>query len=588
MPQYQTKLSDDLFKNVATILNKDSNKGSSAGINIKEYPEYSNYHISCVFNGKDANKKPFSISPLRINKLFLSQDFTNAYMDNIELNVSMRSIEFLAIFYGYQELTCDLTLRYAHPVSGIVKGLDEGADGDPAYIFEGYKVIFKDKQDLRKKLPKESIIPNEGETVSPQQSILLTDVSFQLIPPEEYKLRVTSFSFQLTESTVKDAILFIAHSCGIKKIALVEPDNKETLCNLTIPPTQTFFTALIYLQERYGIYDKDIGFYYTDNTLFIYPRYETSPSMPSCPDEDTPTFYFVGGGKFLGLEVNHAKDVNNTTHIVINTATINVDKVDAGIENDGTGVLIVHADKVIDKWRSIDEATSVSNARLGLGKMNIYKNMNTELFALDPGERKKLGIDPSVSIIKYRFDEGNVHKCRVPINSYKQTTINTTWDNAVVYTFRPGYKILWNYDDEDKKKRDMDEEVKDSQTYTTKTGCVDRVHYEFSMLGRPNNRDLHRCVANIQLALEADFGDDTSEGGASSDIDETDANKNIGRDSSYKLAETRGPVRECRPMQKVFYIRTTDESKLTADERVLKRQLEAEDKQRLLNNGTVY
>ena len=64
---------------------------------------------------------------------------------------------------------------------------------------------------------------------------------------------------------------------------------------------------------------------------------------------------------------------------------------------------------------------------------------------------KSLGIDPSVSIIKYRFDEGNVHKCRVPINSYKQTTINTTWDNAVVYTFRPGYKILWNYDDEDKK-----------------------------------------------------------------------------------------------------------------------------------------
>jgi len=586
MPQYQTELSDMMLKNVVAILRNSDSQSACTGIKIKEYPEYTNYHIWCVFKGEDANKKPFSISPIRINKLYLSQDFSNAYMDNIELNVTIRTIEFLTMFYGYQNLTCDVVLRYAHPVSGIVKNLD--VDGDVAYTLKGYRVIFKDKQDLRKKIPKKSLIPDEESLITPQHDMLLTDISFQLIPPEEYTLRVKSFSFQLTDSTVKDAILFIAHSCGIGQIALVEPDNVEKICNLTIPPIQTFFTALLYIQERYGIYDKDVGFYYTNNTLFIYPKYETSPTMPSCPKEDTPNFYFIGGAKFPGMEVNHAKDVNGTTHIVINSASISKDLVDAGIENEGTGVLMMHADRVIDMWRSMDEASGGANARLGLGKMNIHKTPNTSLFSLKPAERKKIGIDPAISIIKYRFDEGNPHKCRVPINSYKRTTVETSWDNAVIYTFKPGYKILWNYDDEDKKERDSEDKSAPSFKYTSKTGAVEYVHYEFSFLNKINNRDLHHCVANIQLSLQMDLADDSSDESSSSDIDEASANRDIGKDSSYKLGETRGPIRECRPMGITFYLRTTDDSKLSADERILKRRIEEEDRQRLLNNGSVY
>lgn len=589
MAHYQPTISDTMRDHVSVILNSGETTCLGTGIKIAEYPKYINYHIDCIFKGIDANGEPFEIRPLEINKFFIEQDFDNSYMDHYEINVTLRPVEYLTLYEGYQNLACDVILRQADPKTGDVKGLD--VEGDPVVQYLNYRVIFKNKQDILKKFPKQSIVPEEEGDVNIQtHDFLLGGVAFQLIDDASYKLRVKSFSFQLTDSTVKDAILFIAHSCDISTVAFVEPENEEEIENIVMPPIHTFNTALNRIQEVYGVYSAGLGYYYTGGVLYIYPKYDMHPSMPTCPKEDVPAFYYIGGSKFPNMEVNHAVDVDNNTHIVINAANMSKDQVDAGLENDGTGILIAHADRIIDEWRSVQEAHSVPESRIGLGAMTVHKTPNTELFSLTECERKRMGIDPTISIIKYKFDECNVFKCRLPINRYKRTTIQTAWENAIPQTFRPGYRVTWNYDGEDPEGRDSEDAVGGTTKFMTKTGVMEQVSYVFSPVSRLKNRYLHKCVAPIFISVEMDFGPPGEESDIFSNIDEASANRNMGGGSSHKVSMGRG--RTGCPKQDMYNrLKAKDPSELTQAEAstlgALEAQLEAK-RQRLIKSGSIY
>lgn len=591
MAQYQPTISDTMRSNISIILNDNSSKESQnrVGIKIKEYPVFANYSIECVFRGIDAKGKKFEIKPIEINRFLIDQNFSESYMNHIEINVSMRPLEFLTIYDGYQNLKCDITLYHANPTTGEVKGID--FDGEPVKVFSNYRVIFKNKEDIRKKIPKKSLIPEDGGEYSiEQQDMLFTDISLQLIEDIDYKLRVTSFSFQLTESTVKDAILFMAHSCKIDTVAFVPPENETIIPNIIIPPIHTFQTALDYIQEIYGVYSNGLGYYYSEGVLYIYPKYDTNPMMPIGKDEDVPNLYFIGGVKFPNLEVNHAVDIYNTTHIVINAANINKDQVDVGIENDGTGILMMHADRVIDSWRSMDEARGADAARIGLGQMNIHKTPNTSLFSLTNCERKTIGIDPNISIIKYMFDEANPYKQRLPINRYKRTTINTAWENATPFTFKPGYRIVWNYDGEAPENRDAKDSIASSLMYCSKTGVVDSVAYRFTPTSRLNNRYIFKCIAPLEMTIKMDVTDPDDNMTSSSDIDESTANKVMGGGSAYKLSMARGGG-GC-PLDRLYKeLKAKDPSQLTKNEKMILEGLEKrleEKRQRLMGNGTIF
>lgn len=590
MPQFQPTISDTMLANLTVILNNSPEDGcAGTGIKIKEYPKFANYDIECTFKGIDAKGKPFSVQPLLINRFLLDQDFIEAYMDHIEINISMRASELLLIFDGYQKLTCDVILRHIQPTTGIVKGID--IEGEPVYTFSNYKVIFKNKQDIRKKIPKKSLIPEDGRDFNIEnQDMLFTDISLQLIKEEDYILRVKSFSFQLTESTVKDAILFMAHSCGISKIALIEPDNVDTISNIIIPPTHTLNTGLNYVQEIYGIYNKGLGFYYTDGILYVYPRYETNSQMPKCPKENIPKFYYIGGSKYPNLEVNHAVDINNNTHIVVNAASINKDMVDMGIENDGTAIMMMHADRVIDAWRSMAEAPNAESARIGLGKMNVSKSHNTSVFALTECERKRIGIDPNITIAKYVFDQCNTYRNRLPINRYKRSVLQTAWENAIPYTFKPGYKVIWNYDGEAPENREKDDTTACSSMYCSKPAVMDSVSYLFTKEGKVKNRWIYKCVAGLTMNMELDKAGGSSSCSSSSNIDEASSNKNMGGGSAYKLSMGRGGG-GC-PLDRLYKeLKAKDPSQLTKNEKMLLEGLEKrleEKRQRLIGNGTIF
>lgn len=541
MAQYQPTISDTMLGIVSTVLNSGSDKTfdiSGKSITIKEYPKFANYNIECKFKGTDINGKSFTLEPIQINRFLIDQDYAGAFLDHIEINISLRPVDLLLMYDSYQDLLCDITLRHVDPKTGVVKGKD--APGEQVCTLSNYRVLFKNKQDIRKILPKQSLVPEEqGDFNITQQDMLFSDITLQLISKADYLVRLKSFSFQLFDATVKHAIFLVAKLCDITKIAIVEPDNQKVIRNLVLPPLKTFSSSLEYIQSVWGVYNKDLGYYFSKDVLYIYPKYDINPKLPVKADEGANAFYFIGGMKFPGLEVNHAVDTTNASHIIVNAANINRDLVDSGIENDGTVTMIMHADRVIDQWRTMREGTTTANAETGFAATEIPMNVNTSLFSITEEDKKRLGIAPDVTFVKYAFDESNPYKTRVPINRYQRTVIQTAWENAVPFTFKPGYKILWNYDSEYAAGRSPGDKVAKNYKYCSKPGVVDSVAYMFKPAARLNNEWTYTCTASLTLSIEPDKASPTDAPGISSTIPETTANKMIEGPSAHKLAATR-------------------------------------------------
>jgi len=592
MAHFQPKISEELLAKVNVILNPLSGEeaAQAAGIYIDEYPEYASYVIECVFKG-EVNDEPFELSPMFVNRLVIEQDFENQYTNHIDLNVSVLINDLLTLYDGYQDLKCDLTLRYVHPTTAEVKD-------EPVCVLPNYKVLFKDKEDLRKKMPKKSLIPDDEGEYSVEQQGSYMDVSFQLIEDVVYKTRIKEFSFQMPDSTVKDAILYIATISGISSVMFVEPDNTTPIENLVVPPMHTFKSALEHIQLAYGVYYKGLGYYYDEGVLYVYPKYETVPSVPppGCELGNVNNVYFIGAEKFPGMEINHAVDREESVHVVLNHNVNNTDMVDMGIENFGTGIMLAHAERMIDQWRSVLEPGDKEGcARIGLNKINVLRTPNVVLTALSECERKKIGIDPSVSIIKYAFNDGNNYHKLTPMNSYKRTLMTTTWDNAVPFTFKPGFKIMWHYDDENPEARDPEDRVSEqSSMYNTKPGVVNSVTYIFQLGSRVGTTNIFRCTANMSVYLEMDTTDAKGGSGSSSDIGTATSNRDIGGGSASTLVNVRLSDKSCAVMGHYKYLESADPSTLDeADRNTLRmyRQhlgITEEQGKALVNNGSIY
>jgi hypothetical protein len=567
MAHFQPKISEELLAKVNAILNPSSGEEAckAAGIDIEEYSEFASYTIECIFKG-EVNGEPFELSPMLINRLVIEQDFENHYTNHIDLNVSMLINNLLTLYDGYQDLKCDLILRHTHPTSAETKD-------EPVHILSNYKVLFKDKEDLRKKMPKKSLIPDDEGEYSVEQQGSYMDVSFQLIEDVVYKLRVKEFSFQMPDSTVKDAILYIATISGIESVMFVEPDNTETIENLVVPPMCTFKSAIEHIQLTYGVYYKGLGYYYDEGVLYVYPKYETVPSVPipGCALGNVNNIYFIGAEKFPGMEINHAVDKEGSVHVVLNHNVNNTDMVDMGIENFGTGIMLAQSKRMIDQWRTVLEPHG-GNARIGINPLNVLRTPNVILTALSECERKKIGIDPSVSIIKYALNDNNNYHKLTPMNSYKRTMATTTWDNAVPFTFKPGFKIMWHYDGENSEARDHEEQVSEqSSMYTTKPGVVNSVTYIFQLGSRVGTTNIFRCTANMSVYLEMDTTEVKGGSGSSSNIGTATSNRDIGGGSASTLVNVRLSDSACPIMAHYKHLESADPSTLDeADKNTLR------------------
>lgn len=494
MAQYQMPLSYTMKTNIDTILNQDYDVGwgmvwRNSGINITKRPTSSIMDVELTLHGRNVNTDAdFELTPSEVTRINISQDFEEAYCDDITVVCTFTPEQLLTVLDNYRNLKCTLTLRERDPISFWIKYTD------PVYK-ETFMVVMKDK-DLRKRVSKESLVPNtEYEKNSEHQEQMFSNIEFQLIKEEAYLLRKKKFNFQARKVSVRDTICFLAQSCNIKKISLIDPDNKEVYENMIIPPQHTFISCMKFLQDYYGVYEKGMGYYFTGDVLYVYPIYETKPSTP-----ESAHLYLAGPDSTSGSKIFHAFS-DKVCHIVIGSTPVVTDLVDGGLENYGNSRLFHHADRIIDRYSTIGEGADSEKAKLGLGKIDI-KEPNTSMYSFS---EDNMGIEDGAYNPVYTFDDGNQYKFRSEMNSYKRSLIGVQWKVAQPGIFKPGYLLYWHFDGEDPKRRVQGSLFGNSSEYQTRSGVCQRVTYDIRPVKSKEGSQNYPYSCNADLILSIEF-----------------------------------------------------------------------------------
>ena len=517
----QQQLSDTMMSCVDMITNEalPLNASNDSGIVLTKRPRLAEYDIYVQFHGvRVTNGEAFYFEPLEIKSLVITQKFNENYMDDISLSLSLTGEQALTMIDNYRDLKVELILRYADRENDYVD------TEEPALIKE-YLVVFKDKE-LRKRINKQKIIPESGlEYGIEQNTMLFENIEVQLIDPKAYVLRKRRFNCILRDATVKDAILWIAHCCEITKISLPEPDNDKVYKNLIIPPLHTFETAMQFLSTYYGVYEKGLGFYYTDEILYIYQLWETKPDTPKSIH-----IYSIGDYSFAGGKCYHAY-AEDITHIVINNQVNTKSLVDGGVETIGNDFTLQYADRIIDLYSDVYEAADVDKAAIGFGKLSV-RDGNIGRYTFDDYNKDDYGIQKNVYNQRFFFDFSNTYKYREFLYAYKRSIYQTVWTNGVPFTILPGQRINFHFDGEDISRREQGEIVGKSYEFQTIPGTCESIVYTFKQLTKPGTTFVYGCNAEMFLSIEYEGSASQSEQGIdSAGISSTGGGSGSGRSS---------------------------------------------------------
>lgn len=543
MPQKTPILSPQMNANVMAIMHEDPEQDfklneTPASVHITERPKRSAYYLEVVFHNQvkegltytnpETKEKAdyFELDPLHVEQFVLDQDFSGNHINHYELNVTLTVQQYLLLYYNYKDLKCNIRLYYADIMTGEVEGID--TEGEPAMEIINAMCIFKNRQDLLKRVPKDAIIPEDKEHDNPSRhDQYLDDVLFQVIPTEDWAFRSTRVNAIFNQTTIEKAIWGLAFTAKtVEALMLMTPDNTKEYRNLIIPPVLTMEEALTFLQKQYGVYNKGFSFFYEFGILYIFPAFDTQPTLPKDKSEAWGSsykktqyttvngplmmdetgdggmthIYAAGDMSFPGAKYYHGYE-KNTIHIVSTGKSVYKNMADEGIENRGYGYLVAHGDRIVDEWRTILEAKDQQGARHGVYQINIQQTPNME-YLVEDKQNEHIGISSTKANIEYIEDMGNPFLVQSMLHSYRRTLVVFEWEAAVPLTFRPGYKICYHFDHEDETARDLSENIGESVQYQTRYGTVEQATYTIREGKHFSERTIYTCKATISAQLD--------------------------------------------------------------------------------------
>ena len=512
----QLFLSSTMLANIYEILGQDTSGAPNAtGLAVDRHPQYGYYHLEVTFYGKDTAGNDFSFAPLAINSFRLMQDFHNSYMDDLELSVAFRAEQLLTLLYNSVNIRANVSFWRMSSKGGDIEGqtVEPMSDKEtPVLEYAGYLTLFKSKSDLLKKYPRETLVPSDPNIYDmSHQDSLFDNIKFQLVTQLERALKTRQFSFMLRQARMQDIILLLLQRAEIKQVSLAAVDNQTIYDNFFFPPLQTFSTAMEFLQTYYGVYNKGLGYYYTQETMYVFPLYETKPTLPKAPNGVT-HFYYIGEDTYRGLEYYHGYETidreHENLHVAINTKLTLVDVLQTGIEHNGELILAINNDRLPDFWAYQAEVPNSAKSEyktLGQGPLQVIRDANTQLLLLDDHNQRPG--DPNQELrTELVYSNNNHYRIEERVHQYRRIIVNFVWHNAVPYSLKPGHRVFYHYDDDlkDNFLPEM-EDNGDTGIYSTKSGTVLAVNYEFVRTVRDGNDIIFQCNADITLEVETNL-----------------------------------------------------------------------------------
>jgi hypothetical protein len=396
-----------------------------------------------------------------IEQFVIDQQFLKNFASDCTISFKVTGWEYVTLLRGYQDLKATLILNEVHYIYGY------SLPNREPIVFD-FLAVIENAENILKELPVAQILPqptDDNDTRTKKESIQLT-LHVQLMEQKVYDLRHPKINCILKDTTVEQAIDYIAECFDIDDIKVAPLDNTITIQNLVIPPFQSFAQVLQTIQKEYGVYSKDISYFFMNNTLYIYPTTETEISFY---DSITINVYKIAPNDLLGLEGYAAKG-DGQFHIVTVDASTDVSASDKAKENQGDSVLVLDATKVVNDLKTSD-------------------SVNTEI---KEGALQHISIDNSRNITSTGQNVTYGGVVTNPLNTTRNLgagqldAISASWAIANLNNILPKNPVVYHYVNKD--------------GYQIQQGSIGAVTYIFRKSAKPGNF-IYRCDAGIFLML---------------------------------------------------------------------------------------
>ena len=416
--------------------------------------------ISVVLYSPNDESKTIELEDFGI---IIEQDFVSSYTDHIRINFYLRYDEYRSIIEVYRDLRCNIVIL---PDS---EADDKFEYTDPVTI-DG-KIIFSNKDDIYKRFHSSVVRSADSEddyVENEQVTANRIPITADVIDDDLFEARKKQMSFILHDTTLGKALHYIVGRYNPTKKCIIEPDNDTEYTNIAIPQMQTFSEVFKYLDRNFdGIYYTGLGYYWSNKTMYVYPLFNNNPDV-------SPYFvhiYFLGENNLAGQQISHI-EIDGDYHIVSAGKVNSKQLTEQGTENVGNGFIIQDHRKMFNNWIEQEE---------------------TEFYTISDGLiRMQLDTENTLSEtshnVKFMFGKENISDCRTSLSSIQGTLTSITWDHAVPFIIKPGWKLVYHYDGDGE--------------YVTKNASCLKARYEYVNVGRRGMDRLYTCKGRIALFTE--------------------------------------------------------------------------------------
>jgi len=403
----------------------------------------------------------FSIDKCMIEHFELIKKFGGNTTNDIQVKINLTPAQIAELIKNQTNLLASLIIEYVDSASGNIRF------SDPPYTAT-FRVLIHNPDDLNKKYG--ATVYNDTNPLADKtkgtnritESLLQLDL--QLVRPEEYSMNKAHYHGMMTDTTIDKAIHFVASMMKVPKLDLIPPDNTAEYKHMIIPPEHGDFNKLFdYLQEQYGIYSKGLNYFMDDQTLFIYPAYETRLNRSS-----KLTILKVGVGAYGGATNYHKLEGSHLT-IVSNSDTEQKTLSSVSAENNGNSQLFMKADTMID------------------GQID-HNTMTVKSTSVSASNKSDNSIQQTSAVVKYSQPTINLYSKVSKMASGEGETVKLSWPYCRLNLIEPGMPCVYVYDEK--------------EMLVQKYGIVDDVKYTVSRTVKKGEEYIYSATAAISIRLE--------------------------------------------------------------------------------------
>lgn len=486
-PSISPQLRSDVYK---ILMRDDYEPPYVSNIQPTNVPRSGYYFIDVKFKGIDLSTTDgfeIEITPTQIVAWDAKQDFSGSWTDEHTLKVTLASRDYLRLVNNYHNLVCHIDI-YPYDDRTDTK------DTIPLKSFD-FQAFLKNASDIRKTINTNTL--SAADETRAEAIPQLIPAEFQLIEIDIYEYTRNKLRTILTNTTVEKAICFLASKYfKVPNVFIMPPDNKTTYTNFIIPPMLNLVEILEHIDKYYGIYNEGVGFYLTNKTLFVYPKFNTKK-----PSVFSTVHLYHAGEKFPDGTKYHVYS-NNDLHIVVSALDNVLAIQDSVVEKVGTRQIVLDTDSIMDEcfmYEPTHDNTLIN--RLGIGEAILNPN---KVVVYHP-ETEDIGFNQRTVVPQYRVNWNNMYKINELVNSIRCNILLLEWKSAEPFSIFPGSTVKYHYDSDVYRDRMRDKSVSEQvYRYCETTGSIASMVYIIRPIMLKSGKQLFNCISRLMCYIEPD------------------------------------------------------------------------------------